>query len=120
MLSDEEIIMHIDGVSYEAMLENPRNEYKLYTLTDSRIVPVLRYIPLDRDGRVIANPGRGFYQPIEYEVRLSEGGDIDIIGPLRINETKVMVQRYVIRDEMVRILKNLELASAKVVVGTLP
>jgi len=110
---------HIDGVSYEAMLENPRNEYKLYTLTDSRIVPVLRYVPLDEKGSVIANPGRGFYRPIEYEITLGEGGGIEIIGPLRLNETRIMVQRYVIKEEMTKILKNL-MQSSSIVVGTLP
>jgi hypothetical protein len=111
--------MFVDGVSYEAMLDNPRNEYKLYTLTDSRIVPILRYVPLDQEGQVIHNPGREFYQPIEYEIRLSEEGDVEIIGPLRINETKVLVQRFVIRKEMIRILKSLS-QSSHIVVGTLP
>ena len=101
------------------MLDNPRNEYKLYTLTDSRIVPILRYVPLDHEGLIIHNPGKGFYRPIEYEIRLSEEGDIEIIGPLRLNETKIMVQRYVIRQEMIRILKSISQTS-HVVVGTLP
>ena len=111
--------MHVDGVTYEAMLENERNEYKLYTLTDSRIVPILRYVPLDVHGHLIANPGRGFYRPIEFEIRLSEEGGIEILGPVRINETKIMIQRYVIKSEMVKILRNLSQAT-NIVVGTLP
>ena len=111
--------MYVDGVSYEAMLENTRNEYKLYTLTDSRIVPILRYVPLDQEGHIIHNPGKGFYRPTEFEIRLSEDGGIEIIGPVRINETKIMVQRYVIREEMIKILRNLREATT-IVVGTLP
>ena len=110
--------MIIDGITYEAMLDNPRNEYKLYTLTDSRIIPILRYVPLDQAGHLIHNPGRGFYRPIEYEIRLAEEGGIEIVGPLRLNETKIMVQRYVIKEEMIKILRNLS-QSTNVVVGTL-
>jgi hypothetical protein len=119
MTNNNDFELNVDGVSYEAMLENERNEYKLYTLTDSRIVPILRYVPLDREGHLIHNPGKGFYKPVEYEVTLSETGDIEIIGPIRINETRIMVQRYVIKEEMIRILKSLR-ATASVVVGTLP
>jgi len=111
--------MHTDGVNYEAMLENPRNEFKLYTLTDSRIVPVLRYVPLDHDGRVIANPGKLYYRPIEYEVSLGDDGGLQIVGPLRLNESHIMMQRYVIRQEMVKILNNLAQTST-IVIGTLP
>jgi hypothetical protein len=110
--------MIVDGISYEAMLENTRNEYKLYTMTDSRIIPVLRYVSLDEHGHLIHNPGRGFYRPIEYEVRLSEEGGIEIVGPLRLNENRIMVQRYVIKEEMIKILRNLS-GSSNVVVGTL-
>jgi len=111
--------MNIDGVSYEAMVENPRNEFKLYTLTDSRIIPILRYVPLDEKGQVIANPEKGFYRPIEYEIALGEEGGIEIAGPLRLNESQVMVQRYVTYDGMLKILKNLSQTSS-IVVGTLP
>jgi hypothetical protein len=110
--------MIVDGVTYEAMLENTRNEYKLYTMTDSRIIPVLRYVPLDADGQLIHNPGRGFYRPIEYEIKLGEDFGIEIVGPLRLNETKIMVQRYVIKEEMVKILRNLS-QTTNIVVGTL-
>ena len=110
--------MVTDGISYEAMLDNPRNEYKLYTMTDSRIIPVLRYVPLDLEGEVIGNPGKGFFRPIEYEVTLGEEGELEIIGPLRINENQVMVQRHVTRRGMSRILKNLSQTTA-VRVGTI-
>jgi len=111
--------MHVDGVSYEAMLDNPKNEYKLYTMTDGRILPVLRYVSLDLDGRVIANPERMFYRPMEYEVGLAEEGGLEIYGPLRLNEAHIMVQRYVTREGMVKTLKNLS-QTATIVVGTLP
>lgn len=111
--------MYVDGVSYEAMLENPRNEFKLYTLTDGRVVPVLRYVPIGLDGRVIANPNARYYRPIEYEIRLAEGSRIEIVGPLKVYEDRIMVQRWVIGSEMVKILHELSQTS-KVMVGTLP
>jgi len=111
--------MKVDGVSYDAMLENPRNEYKLYTLTDSRIVPVLRYVQLDETGHIIGNPGKDFYRPIEYEIALGETGNLEIIGPLRLFDAHIMVQRYVTLDGMIKILKNLS-QTTTVVVGTLP
>ncbi len=109
--------MSIDGVSYEAMLDNPRNEYKLYTMSGGRILPVLRYVSLNEKGELIGNPGKGFYRPIEYEITLGEEGGIEIVGPLRINDSHIMFQRYVTRKGMVRTLKNLS-QSATVVVGT--
>jgi len=109
--------MHVHGVTYEAMLENPRNEYKLYTLTDGRIVPVLRYVPLDEKGDVIGNPGKGFFKPVEYEVTLGEEAQLEIIGPLEINEPHIMFKRFVTKAMMVKILLNLQ-STASVVVGT--
>jgi len=109
--------MLTDGVSYEAMLDNPRNEYKLYTLSDSRIIPVLRYVPLDLDGEVIGNPGKGFFRPIEYEVTIGEEGELEIVGPLCLNESQVMIQRYITKRGITKILHNLS-QTTTVKVGT--